>query len=138
MRALALDTALTEARRRIAELEAELARVRPPLLFWTQSQGRFRRVSVDALDWIEAERDYVRLHTAEGVFFHSESLGRLAARLDSRLFRRVHRSAIIRWDRAREIRRAGDGALLLVTGLGTHVRVGRTFAPGLLAALAER
>ena len=87
------DPALAAARRRIAELEAELWRLRDDgtaAVFWTRFQGRFRR---------------------------------------------VHRSAIVRLDRAREIRRSREGALTVVTGLGAAVRVGRTFAPGLLLAL---
>jgi two-component system, LytTR family, response regulator len=144
MRVLALhapsEAALAAARERIAELEAELARTRGARSteFWTRFRGRFRRIAADELDWIEAERDYSRLHTPHGSFLHSESLSALEARLDSRAFRRIHRSAIVRWDRAREIRRGPDGTLMLVTGLGTQVRIGRTFAPQLLAALARR
>ncbi len=103
--------------------------------FWARSQGRYRRVCASELDWVEAERDYVRLHTAAASFLHHESLGAVAARLDPAAFRRVHRSAIVRWDRMREVRRRPDGLLTVVTGLGAQVRVGRTFAPVLLAAL---
>ena len=102
--------------------------------FWARSQGRYTRVCEAELDWVEAERDYVRLHTPRAAFLHHEPLGAVAARLDANAFRRVHRSAIVRWDRAREIRRCPDG-LTIVTGLGAQVRVGRSYAPGLLAAL---
>ena len=105
--------------------------------FWARSQGRYRRVCASELDWVEAERDYVRLHVPGASFLHHESLGAVAARLDPSAFRRVHRSAIVRWDRTREVRRRPDGLLTVVTGLGAQVRVGRTFAPGLLAALAR-
>lgn len=142
----ALERALSAARRRIAELEEDVARlsgVAPPAPpdpfaaeFWTRQNGRFRRIFASELDWVEAERDYVRLHTAEASFLHSESMSAIEARLDPLAFRRVHRSAIVRWDRTREIRRTPEGALTVVTGLGAQVRVGRTFAPELLAALA--
>lgn len=103
--------------------------------FWARSQGRYRRVCASELDWVEAERDYVRLHVTGASFLHHESLAAVAARLDPAAFRRVHRSAIVRWDRTREVRRGPDGLLTVVTGLGAQVRVGRTFAPGVLAAL---
>jgi DNA-binding LytR/AlgR family response regulator len=103
--------------------------------FWARSRGRYRRILADEVDWVEAERDYVRLHTAGASFLHHETLGAVAARLDQNAFRRVHRSAIVRWDRAREVRRR-PGGITVVTGLGTPVRVGRSFAPALLAALA--
>lgn len=121
----------------IAEAERLIAARTGEAEFWARSQGRYRRVLADELDWVEAERDYVRLHTDGASFLHHESLAAVAARLDPHEFRRVHRSAIVRWDRAREIRRQPGGLLTIVTGLGAQVRVGRTFAPGLLAALGH-
>jgi two-component system LytT family response regulator len=138
MRALAVlpHPELLTARQRIAELEAQLARFHTPEPeFWARFQGRHIRIRAADLDWVEAERDYVRLHTAEASLLHAESLGSLEARLDPRLFRRVHRSAIVRWDRTREVRRSAEGALVVVTGSGALVRVGRTFAPQLVASL---
>jgi two-component system LytT family response regulator/two-component system response regulator AlgR len=130
---------LAAARRRIAELEALVAQLKrePEPEFWTRYQGKHHRVRAADLDWVEAERDYVRLHTAQASFLHHESLSALEARLDARAFRRVHRSAIVRWDRSREVRREPDGALTVVTGLGARIRVGRTFAPDLIAALSR-
>jgi two-component system, LytTR family, response regulator len=142
MRALASHAdpgALAAACARIAELEDELARLKGDRAaeFWTRYHGRFRRIEAEELDWIEAERDYVRLHTAGASFLHSETLGSVEARLPAHVFRRVHRSAIVRWDRAREIRRGQEGRLTIVTGLGTEVPVGRSFAPQLLASLTH-
>jgi len=131
------DVALIGAASSAAEAERLIAAASPQVEFWARSQGRYTRVLADALDWVEAERDYVRLHTAGASFLHHESLGAVAARLGSHTFRRVHRSAIVRWDRAREIRRRPDG-LTVITGLGAQVRVGRSFAPGLLADCGMR
>ena len=129
------DVALIGAASSLAEAERLVAAPGPRAEFWARTQGRYQRVIADELDWVEAERDYVRLHTAQASFLHHESLGAVAARLDPYAFRRVHRSAIVRWDRAREVRRRPDG-LTVITSLGAHIRVGRSFAPGLLAALA--
>lgn len=129
--------ALIGAAASIAEAERLIAAQAAGAEFWARSQGRYRRVRADELDWVEAERDYVRLHTDGASFLHHESLAAVAARLDPHAFRRVHRSAIVRWDRTREIRRRPGGLLTIVTGLGAQVRVGRTFAPALLAALAR-
>lgn len=139
-----LETTLAAAQRRITELEAALRRLQGPTPsidqdpeFWTRFRGSYRRIQASELDWVAAERDYVRLHTADASFLHHETLRALEARLDPRAFRRVHRSAIVRWDRAREIRRCPEGGLIVVTGLGAQIRVGRTFAPDLLAALSQ-
>lgn len=138
----ALESALVAARERVATLEAEIAALQganpsPETEFWTRSRGRYRRIPAAELDWVAAERDYVRLHTAEASFLHHESLSALEARLDPRAFRRVHRSAIVRWDRAREIRREPDGRLMVVTGAGAQVRIGRTFMPDVITALSR-
>jgi DNA-binding LytR/AlgR family response regulator len=131
------DVALIGAASSAAEAERLVAAASPcGAEFWARSQGRYLRVCAQQLDWVEAERDYVRLHTAGASFLHHESLGAVAARLDPLAFRRVHRSAIVRWDRAREVRRRPGGLLTVVTGLGAQVRVGRSFAPGILAALS--
>ena len=129
------DVALIGAASSPAEAERLIAASNPRAEFWARSQGRYQRVLADELDWVEAERDYVRLHTARASFLHHESLSAVAARLDPHAFRRVHRSAIVRWDRAREVRRRPDG-LTVITSLGAQVRVGRSFIPALLAALA--
>jgi DNA-binding LytR/AlgR family response regulator len=105
---------------------------------WVHARGCYRRVNPCDLDWIEAERDYVRLHTPEGSFLHHETMTSIEARIGAAAFRRVHRSAIVRWDRASEVRRNSDGALTVVTGGGAEVRVGRSYAAGLLAELASR
>lgn len=137
----ALESALVAARERVAALEAEVAALRARGTieeeFWTRSRGRYRRIPAAELDWVAAERDYVRLHTAEASFLHHESLSALEARLDPRAFRRVHRSAIVRWDRAREIRREPDGRLMVVTGAGAQVRIGRTFVPDVITSLSR-
>lgn len=105
---------------------------------WVHAHGRYRRVNPGELDWIEAERDYVRLHTPAGSFLHHETMASIEARIGATAFRRVHRSAIVRWDRAQEVRRNPDGALTVVTGGGAEIRVGRSYAAGLLAELASR
>ncbi|MCW3846945.1 LytTR family transcriptional regulator [Sphingomonas sp. LB-2] len=128
------DAELIGAVSSAAEAERLIAALPRGAEFWARSQGRYTRVCEAELDWVEAERDYVRLHTAGASFLHHEPLGAVAARLDRHAFRRVHRSAIVRWDRAREIRRRPDG-LTVVTGLGAQVRIGRSYAPALLAAL---
>jgi DNA-binding LytR/AlgR family response regulator len=130
------DVALIGAVSSAAEAERLVAAASPcGAEFWARSQGRYTRVCANQLDWVEAERDYVRLHVAGASFLHHESLAAVAARLDPNAFRRVHRSAIVRWDRAREVRRRPGGLLTVITGLGAQVRVGRSFMPGLLAAM---
>ena len=95
--------------------------------FWVNSRGETFRVPVTDLIWIQAERDYVRLHTAQRSYLYHESLASIAARLDGASFIRVHRSAIIQRRRLRSFRRGQFASLTAVLDDGTEVRVGRTY-----------
>jgi DNA-binding LytR/AlgR family response regulator len=84
---------------------------------WIQERGRRISLPVAAIDWVAAERDYVRIHTGARSFLVRQAIGALAARLDPQLFLRVHRSSLVRCDRIVGIRHAGGrGAITLSTG----------------------
>jgi DNA-binding LytR/AlgR family response regulator len=84
---------------------------------WIQERGGRTSLPVAAIDWVAAERDYVRIHTGARSFLVRQSIGALAARLDPKLFVRVHRSSLVRTDRIVRIRHAGGrGAITLSTG----------------------
>jgi two-component system LytT family response regulator len=58
------------------------------------------------VDWIEAEDDQAVIHAGAAVHRVRQPLAALEARLDPDRFVRVHRSAIVRADRVREVREA--------------------------------
>lgn len=95
------------------------------------SSGRTAIVETAEIDWIEAEDYYARLHTASGSYLLRESLRGLEQRLDPAEFCRVHRSAIVRLDRVRELRPAFRGDAVAVLKDGTRVRVSRSRRPEL-------
>ncbi|HEY7635614.1 MAG TPA: LytTR family DNA-binding domain-containing protein [Gemmatimonadales bacterium] len=73
------------------------------------------------IDWIEAEDDHAVIHAGQGHHRVRQPLAALEARLD-RGFVRVHRSAIVRLDRVREVRsHQGETALLLRDGVALPV-----------------
>jgi two-component system LytT family response regulator len=75
-------------------------------------------VKVKDIDWIEADRNYVRLHVGENSFNKREAIGCIEQQLDPTVFRRVSRSAIVNLDRIAEIRpcSSGDHKILLQDG----------------------
>ncbi|WP_372781851.1 LytR/AlgR family response regulator transcription factor [Phenylobacterium sp.] len=84
---------------------------------WIQERGGRINLPVAAIDWVAAERDYVRIHTGARSFLVRQSIGALAARLDPALFVRVHRSSLVRCDRIVRVRHAaGRGSVVLSTG----------------------
>jgi len=84
-------------------------------------------IPVSAVDWIEAERNYVRLYVEGETHLIRETLTSLAARLEPAGFLRVHRSAIVNAARIRQFRPLfhGDGELVLSNG--QTVPVGRSY-----------
>lgn len=105
-----------------AALDALMARLHPNQSYRTRilvrSVGRVSFVPVDQIQWIEAEGNYVRLHTGQGRHLARETLTRLARELDPAKFVRVHRGAIVALDHVRELERSptGDHALILASG----------------------
>ena len=81
-------------------------------------------LDVDEIDWIQAEDYYAAVHARGKRHLIRESLNMLEARLDPARFVRVHRSAIVRVDRVRELR-AAHGESVLVLRDGTRVPVSR-------------
>ncbi|HEY8004146.1 MAG TPA: LytTR family DNA-binding domain-containing protein [Phenylobacterium sp.] len=84
---------------------------------WIQERGGRICLPVAAIDWVAAERDYVRIHAGARSFLVRQSIGALAERLDPKLFVRIHRSSLVRAERIVRVRHAaGRGSVTLSTG----------------------
>ena len=82
-------------------------------------------LDVDEIDWIQADDYYAAVYARGRRHLIRESLASLAERLDADQFVRVHRSAIVRLDRVREMRAGPAGESTLVLRDGTRVPVSR-------------
>jgi two-component system response regulator AlgR len=100
---------------------------------WVKSLGETVRVPLDAVELIEAERDYVRLRMGGRSFLHREPLSALEERLDPDEFIRVHRSVIVRRDCVAAIGRSPSRTPVLRLRSGEQVSVGRRYAAQLAA-----
>ncbi|MGJ9418344.1 LytR/AlgR family response regulator transcription factor [Massilia sp. CMS3.1] len=78
-----------------------------------RSVGRIDQVRVADILWIEAQGNYVALHTAAGSPLHRVALSRLEEHLDPAQFLRVHRSSIVRREQVAGLSVAGDGSYAL-------------------------
>ncbi len=100
--------------------------------FWVPYRSELLRISVDDVDRIDAERDYVRLHVGqkEGAsrsYLLLQTVSGLEARLDPNRFIRLHRSTILRRDRIKGLRHDGLGVWSAELEDGSQVRIGRTY-----------
>ena len=102
---------------------------------WAHRHRETVRLHIDSIDLIEAEGDYIRLHSAEGGGLVRMTLAALEQQLDTAIFIRVHRSAICRRSAIAGLRRKQTGALVATLTNGDEVPVGRKFGGGLRALL---
>jgi two-component system LytT family response regulator len=68
-----------------------------------KESGKIIHVRVSDIYWIEAEIDYIRLHTRQGSYLANQSMNGIEKKLDPGYFVRVHRSAIVNMTSIREI-----------------------------------
>lgn len=128
IQALDAQSQSAELRQIVAALRAERpSRSDPQRELWVQRQGQFIRVQLDHIEWAEAERDYVRLHAGPDSYLVRHTLAALQARLQEASFVRIRRSAIVRADRIKSIRKVGYGDVRVRLESGQELRVGRTY-----------
>ena len=98
------------ADRRIAELLSLLPRL-PAIKerFLVRTGSRLVVVRAADVRWIEAQRDYIRLHCGDKRHLVRGTLQEAILRLDPARFQRVHRSAIVNIDFLLEVHPLEDG-----------------------------
>ncbi len=84
-------------------------------------------VPVDRIDWIEADRNYVWLHSAGKSVLHRQSISAIEGRLDPQRFLRVSRSVIVRLDAVREFHPWSHGDYRVVLHDGTTTMWSRRY-----------
>ncbi|GAA4821905.1 LytTR family DNA-binding domain-containing protein [Sphingosinicella ginsenosidimutans] len=102
--------------------------------FWVPERNGQRRVPIEAIDWIEAARDYVLLHTQLRSHLLRITMTSLEERLRGSPLLRVHRSAFVRPDRVTEVRK-GHRSMSLVLADGAEVQVGPSYVAAVKEAL---
>jgi two-component system LytT family response regulator len=128
-----VGTALDRARQRRLERSALLARQWPdqlPVRIGTRTE----LVPIPDIDWLEADGDYVRTHVGSRSCLLSESLTSLLARLDPKLFVRIHRARAVNLTRIRALQRGPHGEYIIHLAQGGLLTAGRSYT----AALNER
>jgi DNA-binding LytR/AlgR family response regulator len=102
--------------------------------FWVPERHGQRRVPIESIDWIEAARDYVLLHTDMRSHLLRITMAALEERLAGTKLLRVHRSAFVRPDRVTEVKKVGRSLALVLTD-GAEVQVGPSYDDAVKDAL---
>jgi len=105
--------------------------------FLVRTGGREHPVPIGAVDWIEAAGDYARLHCSGNTYLVRQTLTALDQGLDPRVFGRIHRSALVRFDRVASLVAEGHGDWEVRLIDGTRLRLSRTHRDAFRQALAH-
>lgn len=84
---------------------------------------RIKLIPTDRIDWIDAERNYVRLHVGKNSFLLRETINHFETQLDPDLFLRIHRSVIVNINQIDEIQTLFHGRYRAVLKDGTTLPI---------------
>ena len=102
-----------------------------------RSLQKIEVIDVAQVDWLQADGDYVRVHTGKTSRLHRATLAELEQQLDPTVFVRIHRSTIVRTSRIRELEPYFHGEYVVVLHDGTRLKLSRTYRARLEEALGQ-
>ena len=135
------ELALERAKARLGEkrLPLEVAAARPPAerpqRIVVKDGTRVHVIPLDKLDYVEAQDDYVALHTGGKSHLKQQPIGSLEATLDPARFVRIHRSAIVNLERVARIEPYGKDSRIAILTDGTRLPVSRSGYARLMEAM---
>ena len=95
-------------------------------------------VKLSDVSWIEADGDYMRVHSNGHALLVRMTMRELELRLDPALFVRAHRSAVVNVEFVTSVDTLPHGEYVATLKDGVRVRIGRMYKPALFEALGER
>lgn len=96
-----------------------------------RSGTRIRFVKVSDVAWIEADGNYVVLHTPDGPHRVRGTMKGYAARLADQSFVRIHQSHIVNLDRVKELQPWSHGEFVVIMPDGAQLISSRTYSGAL-------
>jgi len=99
--------------------------------FTIKAGGRVVFLSLDEIDWVEAAANYIKLSVCGQSYRMREAIGRIAQRLDSRQFVRIHRSTIVNVQRIKALEPVNGGEYIVILRDGKELSCSRGYRAGL-------
>lgn len=84
-------------------------------------------LSVDEIDWITAQGNYVQIHTAGPAHLLRETMNGIESKLDPEKFVRIRRSTIVRVEQIKEMAPLFNGEYAVILGNGTQLTSSRRY-----------
>jgi two-component system LytT family response regulator len=102
-----------------------------------KTNGRIFFLDTDEVDWIEAEGNYVSIHSGEKSYLLRDTISGLELQLDPKKFLRIHRSAIVRIEKIQELQPLFHGDYRVTMRNGTQLTLSRNYRDKLQEALGK-
>ena len=102
-----------------------------------KTSGRIYFLDTDEIDWIEAEGNYVSVHSSKKSHLLRETISSLEAQLDPKKFVRIHRSSIVRLAYIQELQPWFHGEYRVILQDGTQLTLSRNHRDKLQEALGK-
>jgi two-component system LytT family response regulator len=138
------ERALERAKSRWGERRAgprELAAARPPQQrperVVVKDGTRVHVIPLEKLDYVEAQDDYVALHSGGKTYLKQQAIAAVEAALDPAKFVRIHRSAIVNLERVARIEPYGKESRVAILADGSRLPVSRAGYARLLEAMGD-
>jgi len=123
------ERALERARQRLGERQVPqpvIARATVRERIVVKDGARVHVIPIGKLDYVEAQDDYVALHSEGRSYLKQQAIGEIEAMLDPARFVRIHRSAIVNLERIARIEPYGKDSRLAILTDGTRLPVSRS------------
>lgn len=99
--------------------------------------GKIDVVRVEDIEWLDADGDYVHVHTGDKKYLHREKIGTLERELDPAQFVRIHRSTIVRMNRIKQLVPHFNGDYTVVLQSGQKLPLSRSYRESVLESLQQ-
>jgi len=145
------ETALARARQRVRSSAPPTERVEPmELAALARAPEQFAQrivvkdgskvsiIPVDKLDYVQAQDDYVELHSQKKSYLKQQTISSLESALDPKQFVRIHRSSIVNIERVNKIEPYTKDSRIAILHDGTQLPVSRSGYARLTALLEGR
>ncbi len=102
-----------------------------------KANGRIYFLETNEIDWIQAEGNYVSVHSSKKSHLLRETISSLESQLDPKKFVRIHRSSIVRLDYIQELQPWFHGEYHIILQDGTQLTLSRNYRDRLQEALGK-
>jgi two-component system LytT family response regulator len=92
-----------------------------------RSEGKIVFLRNTEVQWVEADANYVRIHTPQRSYHVREKIGAFEHSLPEHKFIRIHRSIIVNLDAIAEIQNYGNGEHIVILRTGKELPLGRSY-----------